>query len=130
MECCDQSQGIDMQCTTLSSLRTLKGWRSHRGLVFDESGRHHGNSPWRGELASPRLAYLTLPIPHPLICFWGLRNALLFLILNIWTTFLPEMRPDNQDHRKMLFKKQDHLAVKTNFTREASRNSSRTISSD
>src|SRR5258708_4537732 len=70
------SKGIDMQCTAESGLSSLKGRWWNGWLFFDPSGHHHGNLPWRGELASPRLAYLTLPIPSPLICFWGLRNAL------------------------------------------------------
>src|ERR1700704_4804096 len=76
MQCCDQSQSIDMQCTTQPSLPSLERWRGDWCLFFDQSEHHHGNLPWRGELASPRLAYLTLPIPSPLICFGGFRNAL------------------------------------------------------
>src|SRR5882762_11738684 len=76
MQHCDQSQGIDMQCTAESGLSSLKGRWWNGCLVFDQSGHHHGHLPWRGELTSPRLAYLTLPIPSSLICFLGLRNAL------------------------------------------------------
>src|SRR5258708_19953948 len=73
----DQSQCIDMQCTAESSLSSLKGRWWNGCLFFDQSGHYHSNLPWRGELASPRLAYLTLPIPSLLIYFVELRNDLL-----------------------------------------------------
>src|SRR5437762_4797127 len=64
-----------MQCTTEPGLFSLKGWWCN-GCLFFDACKHHSNHPWRGELASLRLAYLTLPIPSPLICFVELRNAL------------------------------------------------------
>src|SRR5882762_4900241 len=72
----DQRERVDMEGRAQSSLRSMVCWWGNGCLFFDQSRHHHGNLPWRGELASPRLAYLTLPIPSPLICFLGLRNAL------------------------------------------------------
>src|SRR2546421_776254 len=76
MQRLDQSQSVNVEGWTSSGLRSVVCRWGNGCLFFDQSGHHHGYLPWRGELASPMLAYLTLPIPHPLICFGGLRNAL------------------------------------------------------
>src|SRR5947209_310297 len=55
-------------------------------LVLREEGASSRQSPWRGELASPRLAYLTLPISHLLPTFRSLKNG--FLDINYCSSYL------------------------------------------
>src|SRR5947209_11807075 len=83
----DQSQCIDMQCTTQPGLSSLKGWWWDWCLFFDD-WKHHKLISLTRERASPRVSLLYSAKSAPLKGFSAVRKRSLQVIYDRFMSVL------------------------------------------